>query len=813
MRSPLKTLLGVALAIGVALSASPAVAVTGPLAPPSPDALIQDPANDPSATEPGETAPEGTEPNGETPRPDETGPDPADPGGAGTGEGTLPVDPEDSEGEGDPAERETAPAGELPTEDDDAAEAESELLTEVPEILPVSGTLAIVSSEGAHPGFGESAWSTGGSAEPEEEHEGAELTPGRVLVATDSGPLVEIDPALVGAEALSGDRFEGTLTLDATAQAAVEAEISESGPVAVEDAIEAATQAEAGAGPVAGVVGSALPNADVAAAPAKKSHGVDLIFFTGGGNPSDASLKKLVADTSIYWNGQSNGAISGMPLSAQKRKAPTGNSRTLRCDARYTDNLWTQGARAFGKNPDSYLKSGRHLVVVVDDDCGALSGNVAGWGTIGSLHSGGLVWIDTGVRDGGDVSLTTGLLAHEIGHNLGLGHGNSRICTGNDTDAQMRNGRPVSPCWDDEYGDVYNVMGKGSSFGGSKPVALAISQKHQLGIAPAGSVRTVQASGGRSQTFTLQPGGGNSGLRGLKVESPTGGTFYVEYRNRTGQDAGFYTVPGASYYYYGLNYHQERGVRVLKPFAQGYGASAAKASTVIPIWDTVSGTKGRFQTMRAGTNSTPWYNTARVSVVSVGSTAVVRVDFTPFIDVPYAHKFGKEINWMSSAKLSTGINAGGSLRKYDPKSNVTREAMAAFLYRLEAPKNYQAPKKSPFTDVPTSHKFYKEIAWMYTSGLSTGIKTAGGRTYAPKSSVTREAMAAFIYRLEGSRYAGAKTSPFADMKPGQKFYKEVTWMYSSGLSTGINKNGKRIYNPKGKVTREAMAAFIYRLKH
>nr|WP_237467444.1 S-layer homology domain-containing protein [Leucobacter chromiireducens] len=139
--------------------------------------------------------------------------------------------------------------------------------------------------------------------------------------------------------------------------------------------------------------------------------------------------------------------------------------------------------------------------------------------------------------------------------------------------------------------------------------------------------------------------------------------------------------------------------------------------------------------------------------------------------------------------------------------------MAAFLYRLEAPKNYKAPKKSPFKDVPTNHKFYKEIAWVYTSGLSTGIKTPGGRTYAPKASVTREAMAAFIYRLEGAKYSGAKKSPFADMKPGQKFYKEITWMYSSGLSTGINKNGKRIYSPKGKVTREAMAAFIYRLKH
>jgi len=119
----------------------------------------------------------------------------------------------------------------------------------------------------------------------------------------------------------------------------------------------------------------------------------------------------------------------------------------------------------------------------------------------------------------------------------------------------------------------------------------------------------------------------------------------------------------------------------------------------------------------------------------------------------------------------------------------------------------------PFTDVSKSQKFSKEITWMYTEGLSTGVKTPAGREYQPKTGVSREAMAAFLYRMEGAKYTGPKVSPFADVKPGDKFYNEITWMYQEGLSTGVKqKSGKPNYEPKATVTREAMAAFIYRLE-
>ena len=92
----------------------------------------------------------------------------------------------------------------------DNAEVDPELLTEAPDSLSVSGTIAIVSDEVAHPTY------TGGpvaggdeAAHDEAGHAEGELLPGRVLVATDEGAVVEIDPALISDDVVTGDRFRG----------------------------------------------------------------------------------------------------------------------------------------------------------------------------------------------------------------------------------------------------------------------------------------------------------------------------------------------------------------------------------------------------------------------------------------------------------------------------------------------------------------------------------------------------------------------------------------------------------------------------
>lgn len=123
-----------------------------------------------------------------------------------------------------------------------------------------------------------------------------------------------------------------------------------------------------------------------------------------------------------------------------------------------------------------------------------------------------------------------------------------------------------------------------------------------------------------------------------------------------------------------------------------------------------------------------------------------------------------------------------------------------------------------FLDVAKGQSFFENINRLGCLRVSTGTVVPGGRVFAPKESVSREAMAAFMYRwgtarghLEGYPFETPAVSPFADVQPGDKFYREITWLHHKGIATGTRqKSGKPLFQPKEPITREAMAAFISR---
>jgi hypothetical protein len=187
---------------------------------------------------------------------------------------------------------------------------------------------------------------------------------------------------------------------------------------------------------------------------------------------------------------------------------------------------------------------------------------------------------------------------------------------------------------------------------------------------------------------------------------------------------------------------------------------------------------------------------------------------SPFADVATAQQFYPEMAWMADRGISTGWTLSDGTSLYKPFEAVNRDAMAAFLYRLAGSPAYTAPPVSPFKDVATTQKFYKEMAWLAEHEISTGwAHSDGTRSYRPFEAVNRDAMAAFLYRLAGSpAYTAPPVSPFKDVATTQKFYQEMAWLAEHEISTGwAHSDGTRSYRPLDHVKRDAMAAFLFRL--
>ena len=179
-----------------------------------------------------------------------------------------------------------------------------------------------------------------------------------------------------------------------------------------------------------------------------------------------------------------------------------------------------------------------------------------------------------------------------------------------------------------------------------------------------------------------------------------------------------------------------------------------------------------------------------------------------FSDVAPDHPLLASINWVVERGIADGY-ADGSFR---PTAAVSRQAMAAFLYRLAGEPQHTPPTTSPFVDVAPGHPFYEEITWLAAEGISTGTALpGGGMAFEPEAPVSRQAMAAFLHRYADSP-AATPSDAFADVPTDHSFATAIAWLAAEGISTGTAQpDGSRLYEPTLPVSRQAMAAFLERM--
>ena len=111
--------------------------------------------------------------------------------------------------------------------------------------------------------------------------------------------------------------------------------------------------------------------------------------------------------------------------------------------------------------------------------------------------------------------------------------------------------------------------------------------------------------------------------------------------------------------------------------------------------------------------------------------------------------------------------------------------------------------KNPFSDVKEGDYFYNPVIWAVDKNVTSG-KTED--TFAPYEGCTRAQMVTFLWRAAGSPWASANRH-FSDVADNAYYKDAVEWAIAAGITNGISDTK---FNPNGSVTREQLAAFIYR---
>lgn len=195
----------------------------------------------------------------------------------------------------------------------------------------------------------------------------------------------------------------------------------------------------------------------------------------------------------------------------------------------------------------------------------------------------------------------------------------------------------------------------------------------------------------------------------------------------------------------------------------------------------------------------------------------VNVDFEEwassyFTDVRTDDWYYEAANFCADREYFKGISED----LFGPHFNMNRAMFVTVLYRIEGEPAVSGD--SVFTDVPDGTWFEDAVIWATENGVAKGITDT---VFAPTKEVSREQMAAFMYRY--AQHRGCDTSidnenwmdKFPDADQTSEYAKDaVAWAVGAGLmhgkSVGADASGKVLVklDPQGMATRAQVAQVI-----
>jgi hypothetical protein len=144
---------------------------------------------------------------------------------------------------------------------------------------------------------------------------------------------------------------------------------------------------------------------------------------------------------------------------------------------------------------------------------------------------------------------------------------------------------------------------------------------------------------------------------------------------------------------------------------------------------------------------------------------------------------------------------------------MTRAMFATALYRLDG--KPEVSKYAAFSDVTTGTPLSEAVSWAVDAGVTNG--TGNGSTFSPDASITRQDIAAMLFRYHTYKYGEetvlhySKFDTFPDVGSISDYAATaLRWTVNEGIINGTTSASGDILDPKGTATRAQVAQIIYK---
>ena len=177
----------------------------------------------------------------------------------------------------------------------------------------------------------------------------------------------------------------------------------------------------------------------------------------------------------------------------------------------------------------------------------------------------------------------------------------------------------------------------------------------------------------------------------------------------------------------------------------------------------------------------------------------------PYHDVDIGRWYHEGVDYAIAHGLMNGVGNG----MFEPESSMTRAMLVTVLWRYAGS---PAGWENPFTDVPNGSWFTQAVAWAAENGIVNGV---GNNKFEPDSNITREQMAAILFRYAAMSGFDTSARGNLDQYPDRGdvsgyAVEPLSWAVAEGLIKGTDNGNGILLDPQGNATRAQVATIIMR---